>query len=228
MEEIAFAAERAISGRDAGLAGTVRISAPEWLGVRMLAPLLGAFCSGNIAITAEFTADPRPVNLMRRETDLAFRFQEFTQDGIYQRKIIEIPFGLYASADYLKKRGNPDFSRRGLGSMLLAVSDGLGELVAETAWIGEMLGEAQVVYRSDSRESQAAAAVAGAGLVCLPDALAAHWTGLERVETAKPIPARQLWLGLHSDSRAVPRVRAVAGFLADGLRRLGASRVYRG
>jgi DNA-binding transcriptional LysR family regulator len=228
MEDIALAAERAVTGRDAGLTGTVRISAPEWFAIRILAPLLGAFCTAHAAITVELTADARLVNLMRRETDLAFRFQEFTQDGIYQRKVSELPFGLYAAPDYLKKYGEPDFARRGLGSMLLTVGHQLGEIVAETDWIDAMLGEARIVCRSESRESLAAAAVSGGGLVCLPDALAARWPSLVRVETTTPIPARQIWLGVHADSRSIPRVRVLADALVNGLRMLAHSGTYRG
>src|SRR5438552_19176157 len=43
MEREALAAERIATGRDVGLEGTVRVTAPEWLATRVLAAMVARF-----------------------------------------------------------------------------------------------------------------------------------------------------------------------------------------
>jgi len=114
----------------------------------------------------------------------------------------------------------PDFSRDGFGSDLVVMPEALADMVAETAWLRANLGQARVAFRSNSREAQAAAAAAGAGLACLACPLGDRWNGLVRVATPEPVPAREVWLGMHPDMRSVSRVRVLADFLVDGLRSL--------
>jgi DNA-binding transcriptional LysR family regulator len=219
MEDAAVAAERVVMGRDSGLRGTVRVTSPEWYGSRVLSTLLSGFCIRHPEITIELVTDALPLNLARREVDLAIRFRRFDQDGLLQRKVGETPFGLYAAPAYLARKGDPDFEQAGLGTDLVVMSETLSGMVAETEWIRERLGSARVAFRSNSRDAQAAAAAAGVGLACLASDLGDGWPGLVRLTAPEPVPTREVWLGMHRDMRAVPRVRALADFLADGLRR---------
>ncbi len=214
MEEAALAAIRLASGRMSGIRGHVRITATEWFGTRLLSPLLGAFCAKHPHISVELITDSRLLNLTRREADLAFRLRQFDQDGLIQRKVVDVPFGLYATSAYVERCGLPDFGRRGAGTALVLPNEAL----ADIAWVQEVLGAAQIAYRSNSREGQAAAAAAGAGVVLLPTYLSVSWPELVELEVPVPVPARSVWLGLHADSRAVPRIRALADFIIEGLR----------
>ena len=215
MEEAALAATRVASGRTAGLSGHVRVTATEWFGTRVLSPILGAFCAQHPDISVELITDSRLLSLTRREADLAFRLRRFDQDGLIQRKVADVPFGLYASAGYIERCGLPDFERHGAGTSLVLPNEAL----ADIAWVQDVLGAAKVAYRSNSREGQAAAAAAGAGVVLLPLYLGASWPSLIKLEVPTPVPDRSVWLGLHADSRTVPRIRASADFIIAELER---------
>ena len=166
--------------------------------------------------------DSRLLNLTRREADLAFRLRRFDQDGLVQRKVADIPFGLYAASAYIERCGLPDFERHGAGTALILPNEAL----ADIAWVQEVLGAARVAYSSNSREGQAAAAAAGAGVVLLPLYLEVAYPTLIKLEVPIPVPARALWLGLHADSRTVPRIKALADFIIAELQghRLGGTR----
>src|SRR3546814_13128260 len=53
--------------------------------------------------------DTRLFNLSRRDADIAFRFGSFDQEDLVLRKVADVTYGLYASQDYLEKRGRPNF-----------------------------------------------------------------------------------------------------------------------
>ncbi|MET3909063.1 DNA-binding transcriptional LysR family regulator [Bradyrhizobium sp. S3.3.6] len=215
MEEAALAAQRIATGSNAGISGTVRVTSAEWIGARILSPLLARFCTIHPGMGVELVTDAEVLSLTRREVDIAVRFTRFQQDGLVQRKIGSLPFALYAAPDYLERRGLPDFKRGGANAVLVAMNAALAETVAETKWLRQHFPNAHIAFRSNSRDGQAAAAASGAGLVCLPTRLAAGYRELRAITTPTPLPSRDVWLGFHRDTRAIPRVRSIVDFLAE-------------
>jgi DNA-binding transcriptional LysR family regulator len=218
MEEEALAAQRVASGRDAGLAGTVRITSPEWFASRVLAPMLAAFCARHSGVVVDLAGDSRWLDLARGEAEIALRFARFEQNELVQRRIGTLAFGLYASAYYLERQGTPDFTTHCAGHALVTTAADL-DGVADAVWLRHAAASARIAFRSSSRETQAAAAIAGAGMACLARVHGDALVGLVRIPTPTPVPPRPLWLGLHADTRDTPRVRAVADFLATEIRR---------
>ncbi|MRG93068.1 LysR family transcriptional regulator [Polyangium spumosum] len=215
MELDALAAERAAAGRDAGLAGHLRVTASEWLAVRVLGPLLVPFLARHPAISVDLVADARWLSLPRREADIALRPAAFEHQDVFQRKVARIGFGLYASEVYLAERGVPDFEKQCEGHALVTMDD--EPPIADVAWLRSVAARAHVAARTNGREAQAAMAAAGVGLVCLPRVLGDATAGLYLLAPPSPPPERTLWLGVHRDTRAVPRVKALVTHLAGAL-----------
>lgn len=75
--------------------------------------------------------------------------------------------------------------------------------------------------RVDRTAAAEAAAAAGLGLALLPTPMGDSNPALARVEPeAPPVLTRDVWLVVHRDLRAVPRIRVVLDFLAALLRHL--------
>jgi DNA-binding transcriptional LysR family regulator len=220
MEQGALAAERAAAGRDAGLKGHLRVTASEWLAVRVLGPLLVPFLARHPLISVELIADARWLSLPRREADIAFRPAAFEHHEVFQREVARIGFGLYASEGYLAQRGAPDFARQCEGHDVVVMTDDPPG-IADLAWIRAVAGRARVAARSNGREALAAMGAAGAGLVCLPRVVGDATAGLRLLSPPATPPERRLWLGVHRDTRAAPRVKAITAFLAGALAQLG-------
>ncbi|TPK99372.1 LysR family transcriptional regulator [Mesorhizobium sp. B2-4-16] len=216
VETEALAIERTVAGRDAGLQGVVRVTAAEWFCVRVLAAAAANVSSQHPAITLELIGEPRQANLARREADIAFRLVEFEQQDVVQRKLGRVAFGLYAAPAYLEGRGVPDPRDGFAGHSIIAMRTEMG-WVADLAWLGEMAHAADIVLRTDSREVQAQAAAAGAGLACLPRLVGDETGCLERVQMS--VPRRHVWMGSHGDARHSPRVQAVSTILAAEVRK---------
>jgi len=212
MELEALAAETIATGRDEGLEGRVRITASEWLARSVLGHALAPFLARHPALSLELVADPRHLNLARREADVAIRPSRFRQQEVVQREIAVVEFGLYASETYLARNGLPDFARRCEGSPVIGMTDDMNAIV-DLDWLPALVGRGRVVVRTNGREPMASMAAAGVGIACLPRILGDATAGLRLLDTPGARPERKLWLGVHRVARSIPRVKATLAFL---------------
>jgi len=217
IEDETLAIERAVAGRDAGPAGLVRVTAAEWFSARLLAPLCSELSEAYPDLSVELIGEPRAANLARREADIAFRFLRFEQKEVIQKRLGGVGFGLYAAPRYLERRGTPEVANGFKGHAIVAMRAEAGP-IADLAWLGEVAHAATIVLRTDSREAQGRAAMAGLGLACLPRIVGDDMGGLARLSL--PVPEREIWMGVHADSRATTRVQVAAQVFAAGIRKL--------
>lgn len=214
MSEEANVLERKLAGGARGLEGGVRISASDWVSSKVLAAPLGSLAAEHPGLTIELVADSRMLDLQRRETDLAFRFSRFSGADIVQRRLVTINYGLYVSQSYLELRGDPTGSETGAGHQMITMNSAL-ERQPDVTWLRGRWADAGLAFRSNSRESQAAACVAGAGVAVLPRVIGG---GLGLVELGGDVPpSRELWLGYHEDLRRLRRLRVLIEHLTEQL-----------
>jgi DNA-binding transcriptional LysR family regulator len=217
IEAETLSVERLIAGHDVRLAGTIRLTTVETLAVSILVPILAAFGARHPAIEVEIAANTRALSLTKREADVALRIAPFQQADIVARKVGELGFGLYASADYLSRHGVPDWAQAGDGHRVVQTEPDLLE-TPEMQWLRGLAGTAGVALASNSRMVQRSAVEAGIGIGCLARYLGDPTPGLVRIPTPIAPPVRALWLGVHGDLRHMPRIRAFTTALQDGLK----------
>lgn len=216
MELSALAAERSSVGRDSGMRGSVCVTATEWMVGGVLAPIVAPFTAKHPELELELLADVRHLSLMRREADIALRVSRFEDSEVVQRKVGVVTFGLYASDSYLARHGVPSFSTGCQGHRLIAMSKSLSK-VPDLEWLPGITFAAHVVLRTNGREAMATLASGGVGMACLPRVVGDRTPGLRLLRPPSPAPERALWLGVHRDSRKVPRIRATATYLSQAL-----------
>jgi DNA-binding transcriptional LysR family regulator len=216
MEQDVLGAERQLLGKDEGVAGTVRITASEWLVSSVLSPLVGALLTNYPKLKLELVADARHLNLARREADIALRPRRFEQPGIVQRSLGKLAFGLYAEHSYLNTLGAPE-PGDGRGHVLVSMSDETGDVARP--WLENVLPHATRSVKTNGRDAMLALVRSGVGLACLARIAGDAAPELRRVELAGA-PTPTLWLGMHRDARETPRVRAVVAHLTEQLRLL--------
>jgi DNA-binding transcriptional LysR family regulator len=88
--------------------GTIRVTAPIDLGQLALADIIAAFVRKYPRIHIDLSLSPKHVDLVAEGFDLAVRAATRMDDSsLVARKVGSTDLGLYASADYLRRRGEP-------------------------------------------------------------------------------------------------------------------------
>ena len=211
MEADALAIERAITGEDVRLEGEVRITSVELIAGHIIMPSLASFSRRYPGISVEVDVDTRSLSLSRREADVAIRMGPFEQHEAVVRRVGELSFGLYASQGYLDAFGTPDWASGEPGHRLIALQQTLLH-APEAKWFAAAAHAAFFAVRTNSRQGQLRGALTGAGIACLPRLLG-DGSALVRLAPPTEEPRRQIWIGVHQDTRHTPRIRAVLDHL---------------
>jgi len=220
IEAAVIAADRATASNSRKLRGTVKLTSAEWLCGAVFAPALAGFGQRHPDITVELVAEARWINLPRGESDLAIRGARFEHPGLLQRRVALSEVGVYATSDYLKARGLPDLAAGSPGHRFVTLTEDATR--GDTAWLKAHASSAQVSARANGRLLLATLAAGGGGLALLPRFVGDATPGLTLLELSPVPPPRELYLGMRPDSRAIPRVRAVAEFVSTALEAVSA------
>lgn len=209
MEEEALAVTRVTAG--SGLTGEIRVASSDWFGAHVLAPMLATFTQAHPGITVELLTDQRRYSLGRREADLAFRIARFDEPDVIQRKAFTMAYALYRP-----KASLPASPGDGAGISLVTMDEAFSAL-PDRAWLRRMLPMARIALRSNNRDVQAQACLAGAGLAVLPRLLGDRVNGLQAIDLGEAPPSRDVWVGYHRDLRRVARLRVLLDFLLEAI-----------
>jgi DNA-binding transcriptional LysR family regulator len=204
--------ELAASGRDAALAGTVRISATEGLANHWCTPLLREFQQAHPGIDIEIDVRNRNANLVQREADIGIRLGRPRQADLVARRVGEVALGLYASADYVARRGHPTTREELAGHACV----GYDESIRDTEvgrWIERLVDGGRIVFRANGLMTQLEAIRSGWGIGVTSVFLAREDPRLVRVLEDVELLI-ELWLVTHPGLRRSARIRAVYDFLA--------------
>ena len=202
------------SARDAGgIAGTVRVTCSEIVGAEVLPAILRDLLDAHPTLEIELVPSNIVQDLIRRDADIAVRMTRPTQAAIVARKIGTVALGLYAHATYLA--GKASIARPAdIAQCRLIGEDRDTQLAGVLRRFG--IDDPRFSFRSDSHVAQLAALRAGAGIGVCQRPIAARDPALIAI-----LPNRQveldLYLAMHEDLRAAPRVRTVFDALAVGL-----------
>lgn len=202
IEAEVLSAERTITGRDVALAGTVRVTTVDTLAAQILTPALAALQCTHPGIVIELISDQRSLSLSKREADIAVRMTQFDGHELVSRKLGSLKLGLYASQTYLARYPLGQTTHK-----LVTVLEDQAHL-PEAKLLHEQFPQATISFRSNSREAQLWAAKFGVGIA----ALARRWAVAEPDLVhlmPETLMSRDVWLGVHSDMRHMPRIRAV-------------------
>jgi DNA-binding transcriptional LysR family regulator len=199
---------RAGSAPPGQVAGTVRLSVSEFVGVEVLPAMLAKLREKHPGIAVELSLSNVSADLLEQEADIAVRMHPPRQEALVARKVGTISLGLYAHRDYLACRGSPvsvaeldnhDFigPDRARSDLQLAVALHAG------------LTRERFKVRVDSHPTQLALARAGLGIAVVQRPIGRADPLLVPVLPELHIPGLDTWIVTHEDLRNVPRVRAV-------------------
>jgi DNA-binding transcriptional LysR family regulator len=210
VEQSCLGLERRIAGGDARPEGIVRITAPEGLGLLIMTGL-ARLREKHPELQVDVVSNNARVDLARGDADIALRMFKETQPDLVARLVGQIGWSLYASQDYVARRGPLDASCSLDGREVIGFDAG-GTHVGHR-WLSEHAQKARFVMRGNSTLSVTSAAVAGMGIAILPCVMAAE-TRLQRL-TPKVLARNDAWAVFHMDLRWAARIRLVVEQLEE-------------
>lgn len=107
MQRASDALKRAASAPPDQVAGTVRLSVSEFVGINVVLPMLAALRDLHPGLQIELVLSNTSANLLEQEVDIALRMTAPKQQALVARKVATIPLGFYAHRRYLVDRGTP-------------------------------------------------------------------------------------------------------------------------
>ncbi|WP_287109813.1 LysR family transcriptional regulator [Methylobacillus sp.] len=159
-------AEQEVASSTGELRGLLRLSAPVSFASMVLSPALNRFMQLHPNLEVALDVDNRVVDLVGEGYDMAIRITKQPDEGLIARKLADSALAYCCSPSYLAQHGAPQ-SPTQLGRHRCITSKA-GEWLFEDA--GELLKlQVHPVLRSNHGEVMCEAAIAGLGIVGLPE-----------------------------------------------------------
>jgi DNA-binding transcriptional LysR family regulator len=213
MEAGAHQLARSVSGAQAGVSGTVRITASQPVACVLLPPVLARMRQTLPEVQVELVASNEVTNLLRREADIALRMVRPSQASLVARRIGAVTLGAYAHRDYLRRKGVPRQPADLLQHELIG-NDRHGDIPQGFAAMGYPVERQHFAFRTDDLMAYWAAVRAGLGIGFVGRYLARTDPEVVAVLPLLPLPELPIWLTVHREIRTSRRIRAVYDFLA--------------
>lgn len=208
--------DEATAGRTE-LVGSLRVTAPLSFGTTHLAPALAAFAAAHPGVDLDVRLDDRVVDLVGGGFDLGVRIGMRPDDTLAARRLAPVRPHVLASPAYLDRRGRPR------GPADLAGHDVLAHTTRDRdPWWASFgpdvdVGGLRVSFRANNGDLLREAAVAGLGLVILPNFLVAGAVTsgeLEPVLRDHPLTEGGVYAVSPAGRPTLRRVRALIEHLA--------------
>jgi DNA-binding transcriptional LysR family regulator len=213
METEMLNAQANLGRVDTAVAGTVRIGAPDGLGVSFLAPRLGRLTARYPDLKIQLVPVPRSFSLSQREADIAITIERPEQGRLMFSKLTDYSLGLYASADYLAEYGTPaDIEALKRHRRIGYVEDLI--FSPSLNFTGEIMRDWDAAFEISSATGQTEAVRSGAGIGILHNYIAGQYPKLLRIMPHLTI-SRSYWTAYHESARQLVRVRTVVDFLQE-------------
>jgi DNA-binding transcriptional LysR family regulator len=210
------AAQRSASGEGDEERGTVRVTASEVIGSKVLPSILAEIHSVHPRISVELALSNRNEDLLRGDADIAVRMVRPTQGALVAKRIGQIDVGLYCHRRYLKVHTMP----RRLEDLRQHVLIGYDREQAYARLLERMgvpFTRDMFAFRSDSDLAQLAALSAGFGIGASQMGIARRDKNLVPVLHSEFILTMEVWLAMHRDLRSSRRIRLMFDQLATHL-----------
>lgn len=209
MEAEVLALDLAFASADHTSTGALTVTVPPLVAASGLADDIAAFRSVYPRVDLTVLGSNEPLNLHRREADVAVRVSREPPESLWGRIVTQQKAGWYATASFLERHPVP--------------GDGPVPVISFSSW-GEPLPKsllthvpgATVAVASDDMISAVALVKSGIGMARMPHFLGASDPDLIQVPRLPLVDYMPIWVLTHPDMRRVPRVAAFMRFVADG------------
>jgi len=200
------------------------MAATEAVSAYIIAPAILEFRGAHPSLDLELLTDPLlmgPTSAPRimnplKDVDVAIRAARPTQGDMLMRKVGDMAYALYATADYLERAGRPADMSGLKGHQLIGFAQSEIPL-GPVWWVSRAEKGCETALRSSSAVVRAQAARSHLGLTALPCIMGDRDDALERVIGPEQLGVFELWLMARNDLAQMAHVRAVMDFAVEAV-----------
>lgn len=225
--ELLFAASKEIAKRLESTAARIRDSQDEvfgelrvtttiGFGTLWLAPRLGALYERHPDLKIDLMLEERVLDLPMREADVAIRMKEPSQADLIRKRLMSVRMRMYASPDYLDRRGRLEKMEDITDHRLICQSPSAAQVAAGAGLVAELLSyEVASLLTVNSYFGVLQAVINGLGIGVLPDYLVDDFPTLERVLPEVESQEVPVFLAFPEELRHSKRIAAFRDFVQE-------------
>lgn len=209
MESEVLEVDGALSGKDANLVGSLRVTAINNMATTVLMPMFASFSKAYPDVELHIMVSNMDASLAQREADVAIRLTNTPPDTLIGNEVTRVASTIYAGRDYhaklLEQGGEPKW----LGAECCGF---------HRTWTKQACSGSQHNFSVDDTLLTLAAIRQNLGVGILPCFMGD--TDPELVRYCEPEPGWELglWLLLHPDLRRTLRVLVFRDHMAEAIR----------
>ena len=214
---------RLIDSRDKP-SGDLRVTTTLALGANWLSSRLGEFTDLFPEVKLQLLLSDDDLDLGMRAADVALRLREPSQPDLIRRRLFTVHFHAYASAEYLKKSGQPrvveDLDQHRLVAFGASTATHFLYELNSLLVVGRDPKTPRTPHLSINNLAAIIRAVEhGVGIAVLPDYCVAPNSGLVRLLPQADMPEMDCFLVYAEELKNVARVQAFRDFLVSKAQR---------
>lgn len=216
MQAGADAMARSLAATETPTQGTVRIAASQAVSCYLLPPLLARLREQAPGIAIVLVSSNAITNLLRRDADIAIRMVRPQQTSLIARRIASVDVFACAHKKYLSRRGVP-LEPLDLLDHELVGFDTDDTYIRGFKRFGQTVTREQFAFRTDDHIAAWQAIRAGLGIGFAARYMIEREADVQIVLPKLGVPPLPMWLTVHREIRASPRIRAAYDFLAEAI-----------
>lgn len=208
-----------VSSAEAAVEGVVRVSCLPTFGRRYVVPCLAGLSEQHPGLSVELDLTERIADPTTERLDLALRFGNLPDSALLSTKLADQAYVVCAAPAYLQRHGPCDTLDALAKHRLIDKRHSQSTLGWREVLGDDLLRRVRCVFEADDYDAQRQAAVAGVGIVRLPDWVVGHDIGRGALVELRPqgLEAAEV-TGIHmvrALSRPSARLKAFMAALTD-------------
>lgn len=207
--------------------GKLKITTTHSFGSLWLSPIMPDFIQKYPDIHADLILDDRPIDLSKREADIAIRMWEPSVPDLISKPFIKIKYHYYASEKYLSERGEPINAEALDNHDLIAYSTAVPKLRTGSnmhlslGYDSKKRKNRSAFYSANNLRSVFHATQAGLGISSLPNYMTHKVKHLKRILTQYPNKEYQTYIVYPYEIRKTKKVEVFIQFITEAARKWG-------